>query len=95
MATFHSIVRLAYFILSWAISISAALATFATLTIPRYAYAILSWGATFTLRLDFTKVAVTLLVGGTALSYFWKVRYLNRYTSLKEPPLTKDEGFDL
>ena len=66
-----------------------------TLTLPRWAFFILSWGATVTLQLNFTKVAISLIVGATILSYVWKVRYLNRYTTLKEPPLVKDEGFDL
>jgi lysophospholipid hydrolase len=84
VATAHSVVRLAYFILSVSLSLSAQLVHFTTLTLPRIAFNVLSWGATFTLTLNFTKVLVTVLLGGTVLSYIWKVRYLNRYTSLKE-----------
>lgn len=84
LVTAQSVVRLAYFILSWTLSLSAQLASFCTLTLPRVVYDILSWGATLTLTLNFTKVATTLILGGTVLSYIWKVRYLNRYTSLKE-----------
>jgi lysophospholipid hydrolase len=66
-----------------------------TMTVPRWAFLIVSWGATITLQLSFTKVALTMALGATILSYAWKVKYLNRYTTLKEEPLKKDEGFDL
>ncbi|KAK4057788.1 phosphatidylcholine and lysophosphatidylcholine phospholipase [Microbotryomycetes sp. JL221] len=83
----------------WSIQKTAALTAwivgFVTMTLPRWAFIILSWGATVTLQLNFTKVAVTLFIATTILSYAWKVKYLNRYTTLKEPPLLKDEGFDL
>ena len=65
------------------------------MTLPRWAFLVLSWGATVTLQLNFTKVAIFLFFATTVLSYAWKVKYLNRYTTLKEPPLSKDEGFDL
>ncbi|KAM0789045.1 hypothetical protein ACM66B_003110 [Microbotryomycetes sp. NB124-2] len=76
-------------------ALTAWVAAFVTLTLPRWAFFILSWGATVTLQLNFTKVAVTLFLATTILSYAWKVKYLNRYTTLREPPLLKDEGFDL
>nr|CRX79253.1 hypothetical protein ls5931a1_00061 [Leucosporidium scottii] len=95
MATLNAASRLTYFVLSHAYSTATALVAFVTLTLPRWAFFVLSWGATVTLQLNFTKVAISLALGATVLSYVWKVRYLNRYTTLKEPPLTKDEGFDL
>ncbi|KAK4055464.1 phosphatidylcholine and lysophosphatidylcholine phospholipase [Microbotryomycetes sp. JL201] len=83
----------------WSIHKIAALTAWivglVTLTLPRWAFIVLSWGATVTLQLNFTKVAITLFIATTILSYAWKVKYLNRYTTLKEPPLLKDEGFDL
>lgn len=90
-----STLRLALYLLSWAYSAAFTLASFATLTTPRIVYSILSWSVLFSLRLDITKVVALILVGATILSYIWKVRFLNRYTTLKEIPLVKDEGFDL
>lgn len=87
--------RLVLYLLSWVYTGTLALISFVTLTTPRLVYSILSWGVVFSLRLDVTKVAALLLVGGTILSYVYKVRFLNRYTTLKEIPLEKDEGFDL
>ncbi|SCZ99364.1 BZ3500_MvSof-1268-A1-R1_Chr7-2g09501 [Microbotryum saponariae] len=91
----NSILRLTYYVLSWSASASAHLAAFVTLTLPRWAFLVLHWGATITLRFNFMSVIITLFIGATILSYVWKVRYLNRYTTLKVAPLEKDEGFDL
>ncbi|KDE07905.1 hypothetical protein MVLG_01815 [Microbotryum lychnidis-dioicae p1A1 Lamole] len=91
----NSTLRLTYYVLSWLASASAHLAAFVTLTLPRWAFLILHWGATITLRFNFMSVVITLFIGATILSYVWKVRYLNRYTTLKVAPLEKDEGFDL
>ena len=88
-----SILRLCSFLFYWAYRLSLALGRFATLDLPLIVYAILSWN--LSLRLDFKKVASLLVIGGTVLSYVYKVRFLNRYTTLKEIPLVKDEGFDL
>ncbi|KAM0746509.1 patatin-domain-containing protein [Meredithblackwellia eburnea MCA 4105] len=93
--TTHSLLRLLKFLITWCISISSQIVAFATLSLPRYLYSVLYWGTTFTLQLNFTRLFVLLIIGGTILSYIWKVRYLNRYTTLKEAPLTPDEGFDL
>ena len=88
-----SILRLCSFLFYWAYRLSLALGRFATLDLPLIVYAILSWN--LSLRLDFTKMFTLLVIGGTVLSYVYKVRFLNRYTTLKEIPLVKDEGFDL
>lgn len=117
--TSQSVIRLLTFVLSVVLNLSASVASFTTLTLPRIVYSILHWGATFTLQLNFPRLFVSLVIGGTILSYIWKVRYLNRcvreqeqrgsegqgvtltrrhrrrYTTLKDPPLVKDEGFDL
>lgn len=87
--------RLSLFLLSWTYTASLKLIAFVTLTTPRLVYSILSWSVLFSLRLDITKVVALVLVGTTILSYIYKVRFLNRYTTLKEIPLVKDEGFDL
>ncbi len=78
VATFQALSRLAYFLGSATLRLSTWVVTFATLTLPRTAYSVLSWGAVFTLQLNFTKVAITIGIGATILSYVWKVRYLNR-----------------
>lgn len=78
VATFRALSRLAYFLASATLRFSTWAVTFATLTLPRVAYSVLSWGAVFTLQLNFTKVAITVGLGATILSYVWKVRYLNR-----------------
>jgi len=78
LSTFHALSRLVYFVASATLRISTWVVTFATLTLPRVAYSVLSWGAVFTLQLNFTKVAITVGLGATVLSYVWKVRYLNR-----------------
>lgn len=76
--TTQSIFRLVSFLLQLTYSISSFVVTFATLTVPRFAFSVLHWGATFTLQLNFPRLFVTLVIGGTILSYIWKVRYLNR-----------------
>ena len=78
IATFHALSRLVYFLAAATLRVSTWAVTFATLTLPRVAYSVLSWGAVFTLQLNFTKVAITIGIGATILSYVWKVRYLNR-----------------
>lgn len=87
--------RLTIVTLSFVAGLVSRTLAWLTFSLPRFVYAVLSWGATFTLRLNFAKVAISLLIGTTILSYAWKVRYLNRYTFLKEQPLKKDEGLDL
>ena len=76
--TAQSILRIVAFVLQLTYSISTSVVAFVTLTLPRIAFSILHWGATFTLKLDFPRLFVTLVIGGTTLSYIWKVRYLNR-----------------
>ncbi|CEQ42560.1 SPOSA6832_04388 [Sporobolomyces salmonicolor] len=77
---------------------SRQLISFLTLRVPYYTFTILHWGATLTFRLDTFKIAVFLVVLSTVLSYVWKVRYLNRYTELRDLPggkIDRGEGFDL
>lgn len=91
--TAHALLRFFLFLSYWFYTFSRWLIAFATLTLPRYAYNILSWN--LSLRIDFTKAASIILVTSTILSYAYKVKFLNRYTQLKETPLVLDEGFDL
>ncbi|GAA5957475.1 hypothetical protein JCM21900_002678 [Sporobolomyces salmonicolor] len=87
-----------YYVLSHLYSLSRQLISFLTLRVPYYTFTILHWGATLTFRLDTFKIAVFLVVLSTVLSYVWKVRYLNRYTELRDLPggkIDRGEGFDL
>lgn len=95
LSTLSSLLRLSYFLLSHLAHLSTVLLHFVSIKLPIILYSVLSWGATVTLKLNFTKVAIGVGVVGTVLSWVWKVRYLNRYTKLREVPLVKDEGFDL
>lgn len=61
-----------------AYSVSARVAAFATLTLPRVLYSVLHWSFAFSLKLDFAKVALLSLFLSSVLSYVYKVRYLNR-----------------
>lgn len=69
-----------------------------TLRVPYYTFATLSWATTLTFRLTTFKIAVFLFIVSSAASWAWKVKYLNRYTELRELPGGKigvSEGFDL
>ncbi|GAA6035727.1 hypothetical protein JCM8097_005671 [Rhodosporidiobolus ruineniae] len=91
--------RLGVWTLGTVYSLSTQLLTFLTLTLPTRLFSLLHFSAALTFRLTFLKIALFLLVVSTALSYVWKVRYLNRYTELRDLPggnrIKGDEGFDL
>ncbi|GAA5859717.1 hypothetical protein JCM8547_006997 [Rhodosporidiobolus lusitaniae] len=91
--------RLAVWSVMWAYSLSTQLLTFLTLTLPTSLFSLLHYSASLTFHLTFLKLLGFFLVLSTALSYVWKVRYLNRYTELRDLPggsrIKGDEGFDL
>ncbi|GAA5904627.1 uncharacterized protein JCM6883_003846 [Sporobolomyces salmoneus] len=87
-----------YLFLTQVYTLSRSLIQFITLRIPYYTFATLSWATTLTFRLTTFKIAIFLFVLSSAASWAWKVKYLNRYTELRELPGGKigvSEGFDL
>ncbi|GAA6058867.1 hypothetical protein JCM10212_002811 [Sporobolomyces blumeae] len=98
MADEPSLSALLYLLLSHLYSLSRSVISIVTLKIPYYTFQTLHWGATLTFQLNTFKVAVFLFVLSSIASYAWKVKYLNRYTELRELPGGKigtSEGFDL
>ncbi|GAA5909018.1 hypothetical protein JCM6882_004969 [Rhodosporidiobolus microsporus] len=91
--------RLGVWIITWAYSLSTRLIAFVTLALPAHLFNLLHFSASLTFRLTFLKVAGFVLIVSAGLSYVWKVRYLNRYTELRDLPggnrIKGDEGFDL
>lgn len=71
--------------------------TLITYRIPKLAITLLQWTGVLNLTLEFTAVKIILLLVAlvVAISTFVKIKYLNRYTTLKEVPLAKDAKFDL
>ncbi|GAA5937198.1 lysophospholipase [Sporobolomyces koalae] len=87
-----------YLVLTHLYTLSRSLIQFVTLRIPYYTFATLSWATTLTFRLTTFKILVFLLIVSSAASWAWKVKYLNRYTELRELPggkIRDSEGFDL
>ncbi|TNY20475.1 hypothetical protein DMC30DRAFT_352286 [Rhodotorula diobovata] len=78
---------------------STRLLAFATLTIPSALFSLLHYSASLTFHLTFVKILGFVAILTTVASYVWKVRYLNRYTELRDLPggsrIKGDEGFDL
>ncbi|KWU47420.1 patatin-domain-containing protein, partial [Rhodotorula sp. JG-1b] len=70
-----------------------------TLSLPSLAFSALHYSASLTFHLTFLKIVAFLLIVTTIASYVWKVRYLNRYTELRDLPggnrIKGDVGFDL
>lgn len=93
IATIRAVVRLGYFLISWLYAGIRLLVAIFTIRVPLLLLSILEFS--FTMSLNFTAIATLTIILITTLSYFWKVRYLNRYSTLKEAALPVDEGFDL
>lgn len=93
IATIRAVVRLGYFLTSWLYAGIRLLVAIFTIRVPLLLLSILEFS--FTMSLNFTAIATLTIILITTLSYFWKVRYLNRYSTLKEAALPVDEGFDL
>lgn len=72
---------------------------FVTLSLPSLAFSALHYSASLTFHLTFIKIVGFLILVTTIASYVWKVRYLNRYTELRDLPggnrIKGDVGFDL
>ncbi|KAI0316483.1 hypothetical protein OF83DRAFT_1126430 [Amylostereum chailletii] len=77
------------YLLSWV----KALVAFVTISVPRLIYSILSYSMTLTL--NFWSFAIMFVLAAVALNYWIRFRYLNTYTQLKEPPLTKPDAQEL
>ncbi|GAA6007388.1 hypothetical protein JCM10207_006324 [Rhodosporidiobolus poonsookiae] len=87
----------------WAVgttySVSTRLIAFLTLSLPSHLFHLVHYSASLTFHLTFLKLVGFFLLLSTVASYVWKVRYLNRYTELRDLPggsrIKGDEGFDL
>lgn len=78
-----------FWVILWFLSWAKALIAFSTITIPRLIYFALSYSMTLTL--NFWSFAIMFLASAVALNYWIRLRYLNTYSSLKEPPLVKPD----
>ncbi|GAA6055892.1 hypothetical protein JCM3770_002347 [Rhodotorula araucariae] len=91
--------RFALWALHKAVAWSTRILAFATLTVPSSLFALLHYSASLTFQLTFVKILGFVAIIATIASYVWKVRYLNRYTELRDLPggsrIKGDEGFDL
>ncbi|KAH8119991.1 patatin-domain-containing protein [Phellopilus nigrolimitatus] len=88
-----SLVAAVFWVLLWLLSWAKSLIAFATISVPRFIYAILSYSLTFTL--NFWSFVIIFVLSAVALNYFIRFRYLNVYTTLKEPPLVKTDAKEL
>ncbi|KAG8219415.1 hypothetical protein J3R82DRAFT_337 [Butyriboletus roseoflavus] len=75
--------------LVWMLSWAKSLITFATISVPRLIYFVLSYSMTLTL--NFWSFACLFAASAVALYYWIRLRYLNTYSQLKEPPLVKPD----
>ncbi|GAA99008.1 uncharacterized protein L969DRAFT_100884 [Mixia osmundae IAM 14324] len=87
--------RMAWSIVQWLSSAIVWLLHLATIRLPRTIFATVHWGTVVTLEFDFAKLVMLIFLSLTLLSFYVKYKYLNRYTKLREAPLTRDDGFDL
>ncbi|GAA5994555.1 lysophospholipase [Rhodotorula paludigena] len=90
-------------LLVWTIHTALHLLTqtlaFATITLPTSVFNLVHYSVSLSFHLTFLKLLAFFLFVTTVASYVWKVRYLNRYTELRDLPggnrIKGDEGFDL
>ncbi|GAA5986855.1 hypothetical protein JCM10908_000923 [Rhodotorula pacifica] len=91
--------RLLVFTVHTALTLTTRTIAFVTLSLPSLAFSALHYSASLTFHLTFLKIVAFLLIVTTIASYVWKVRYLNRYTELRDLPggnrIKGDVGFDL
>ncbi|GAA5861134.1 hypothetical protein JCM3774_002201 [Rhodotorula dairenensis] len=91
--------RLLVFTVHTALTVTTRVVAFVTLSLPTLAFSALHYSASLTFHLTFLKIVAFLLIVTTIASYVWKVRYLNRYTELRDLPggnrIKGDVGFDL
>ncbi|KAL5534044.1 hypothetical protein ACEPAG_504 [Sanghuangporus baumii] len=88
-----SLVAAVFWFLLWLLSWAKSLIAFSTISIPRFVYAILSYSLTFTL--NFWSFVIIFIASLVALNYYIRSRYLNVYSTLKEPPLVKSDAKEL
>ncbi|GAA5933617.1 hypothetical protein JCM3775_003753 [Rhodotorula graminis] len=96
---FNLVSRFVVWALHTGIAWSTRVLAFATLTVPTALFSLLHYSASLTFHLTFVKILAFLLILTTIVSWIYKVRYLNRYTQLRDLPggsrIKGDEGFDL
>ncbi|EJD03753.1 patatin-domain-containing protein [Fomitiporia mediterranea MF3/22] len=88
-----SLVAAVFWALLWLLSWAKSLIAFATISVPRFIYAVLSYSLTFTL--NFWSFVIIFIASAVALNYFIRFRYLNVYSTLKEPPLVRTDAKEL
>jgi len=88
VAFLGSIIALCYRIAFWLVAL-------VTYHIPRWTVFFLSWSGVISLEFNAVKLVLLLIAFVTIVSWTIKVRYLNRYTTLRESPLRQDEKLDL
>ncbi|KZV84312.1 patatin-domain-containing protein [Exidia glandulosa HHB12029] len=82
-----------FWVILWLLSCIRSLVAFVTISIPRFIIYVLSYSLTLTL--NFWTLAVLFVISGAALAVFIRIRYLGRYSNLREPPLTKPGAEEL
>ncbi|BGP15400.1 phosphatidylcholine and lysophosphatidylcholine phospholipase [Rhodosporidiobolus nylandii] len=91
--------RLGVWTVGWAYSLFTHALSLLTLRLPTSLFHLVHYSASLTFHLTFLKLLGFFLLVSTVISYVWKVRYLNRYTELRDLPggsrIKGDEGFDL
>ncbi|KAF8580428.1 patatin-domain-containing protein [Ramaria rubella] len=88
-----SLLSACFWVIFWLLSWTRALVTFATISIPRFIYNVLSYSLTFTL--NFYSLAVIFALSSMVAAFLIRIRYLNDYEVLREPPLTKPDAKEL
>ncbi|KAF8514349.1 hypothetical protein BU17DRAFT_52619 [Hysterangium stoloniferum] len=88
-----SLIAACFWVILWLLSWGRALIAFATISIPRFLYNVLSYSLTFTL--SFSSLAVIFALASMLVAFVIRIRYLNDYEVLREPPLTKPDAKEL
>ncbi|KAF8433521.1 hypothetical protein L210DRAFT_3763514 [Boletus edulis BED1] len=84
-----SLLSACFWVTLWMLSWVKSLITFVTISVPRLIYFVLSYSMTLTL--NFWSFAFLFAASAVALNYWIRLRYLNTYSQLKEPPLVKPD----
>ncbi|KAG9313970.1 hypothetical protein JVU11DRAFT_4745 [Chiua virens] len=84
-----SLLSACFWVTLWLLSWVKSLIAFVTISVPRLIYFVLSYSLTLTL--NFWSIAFLFAASAVALNYWIRLRYLNTYSQLKEPPLVKPD----
>ncbi|EJD52213.1 patatin-domain-containing protein [Auricularia subglabra TFB-10046 SS5] len=82
-----------FWVIWWLLSCIRYVVAFVTISVPRFIYSVLSYSLTFTL--NFWTLATFGVVASAALAVFIRIKYLGRYSNLREPPLAKPGAEEL